>query len=58
MIMIEKYFFTDSKNQNWVRLMTWNDQLIPGNYTIVVNITNSALVEKTFFINILIPVVV
>lgn len=35
--------------------MTWNDQLVPGNYTILVNITNAALVEKTFFINILIP---
>lgn len=38
-----------------LRITTKTEDLVPGNYTILVNITNSALVERTFFINIQIP---
>jgi len=37
-----------------LRITTWAYP-IPGNYTILVNLTNAALVERTFFININIP---
>ena len=38
-----------------LRITPWVEELIPGNYTILVNMTNSALVERTFFININVP---
>ena len=52
MTMLKKEFFLDSAGNKQFRLMWWYDDVyVPGNYTIVVNITNAALVEKVWFIN-------
>jgi len=54
MIFTGKQLYKTNSNEQMLRITTWAYP-IPGNYTILVNLTNAALVERTFFINIIIP---
>lgn len=49
-VTADKEVFTTPDGSNFIRIMS--REVVWGNYTVVVNLTNQAFVERTFFINI------